>query len=121
AARDGMALSQAAGERVRIGVGDAVRIELDLPEEIERLLPDRLVVLPAVRLRGLMESVLHAHDRVERALRGLEGHRALAPAEGAELLVRDRQQVDLAPVGVGVHDPALCDSGFEWESIEAVE
>src|SRR5438105_12708843 len=64
-----------------------MRVEMHEVEELGGPVVDAVLVLEAVRARGVEELFPDADDRVERVERSLEDHGAFGPAVLAEVIV----------------------------------
>ena len=110
AERDRNALPHTAAELVRIGGKNALAVELDHAQQLERALARLSVVLLAVRAGRLDEMVPHLEDRVERVQRRLEDHGAFLPAKAPQVAVAEGKEIERAAVagaetGASAGDP----------------
>src|SRR2546422_1289580 len=87
-----------------------MRVQMHELEQLPRAVMDPARVAHAVRAAGVEELLPDRDHRIEGRERGLEDHRAVAPAEPSEALRVERQHVE-RPRAVVVADHAADDPG----------
>src|SRR3546814_17578535 len=88
-------LSHAAGNLVRIGAGDALRVsDAHRLQHLERTAPGLRVGHLLMRAVGLGDLLAHPHHRVQRELRVLHDHGDALAADASHLRLAGALQVD---------------------------
>src|SRR6266508_3682434 len=96
---------------MRVGIDDPLRLELHQAEQIQRAPPRRALLHPAVGFDRIPDLVPDSQDRVERILGALEYHRALGPAELAQLFWSQVHHINTRRAAL-IEDLPLADAGL---------